>query len=95
MTITGKLGTVAAALALGAAPAIALAQGPNGHANGHANGHNPHSQSTPGPNASPGAKAKAYGYLCQKESKKHVAGQKGTPYSDCVAAAAKLRGHHS
>ncbi len=29
------------------------------------------------------------------ESKKHVAGQEGTPYSDCVAAAAKLRGHHS
>jgi hypothetical protein len=27
---------------------------------------------------------------CAKESKKHVAGQKGTPFSQCVSAAAKL-----
>jgi hypothetical protein len=30
------------------------------------------------------AKAKAYGKLCQNESKQHVAGQKGTPFSNCV-----------
>jgi hypothetical protein len=34
--------------------------------------------------------AKAYGFYCQKESKKHVAGQKGTPFSQCVTAMAKL-----
>jgi hypothetical protein len=45
---------------------------------------------TPGPNASLPAKAKAYGVYCQKESKKHVAGQKGTPFSQCVTAMAKL-----
>jgi RNA polymerase sigma factor (sigma-70 family) len=45
---------------------------------------------TPGPDASPAAKAKAYGVHCQGESKKHVAGQKGTPYSQCIKAAAKL-----
>jgi hypothetical protein len=28
---------------------------------------------------------------CATEVKKHVKGQKGTPYSDCVSAAAKLR----
>jgi hypothetical protein len=29
---------------------------------------------------------------CAKLSKKHVAGQSGTPYGKCVAAAAKLQG---
>ena len=48
------------------------------------------SQSTPGPNAPAGDKAKAYGKACQGESKKHVAGQKGTPFSQCVTAMAKL-----
>jgi hypothetical protein len=44
----------------------------------------------PGPSASPPAKAKAYGRHCQNQSKKHVAGQKGTPFSQCVTAMAKL-----
>lgn len=35
-------------------------------------------------------KAKAYGHYCQNQSKKHVAGQKGTPFSQCVTAMAKL-----
>jgi hypothetical protein len=36
------------------------------------------------------AKAKAYGKYCKTESKKHVKGQKGTPFSKCVTAMAKL-----
>jgi hypothetical protein len=32
---------------------------------------------------------------CANESKKHVAGQKGTPFSQCVSAAAKLLGQQS
>jgi hypothetical protein len=44
----------------------------------------------PGPNASPAAKGKAYGRYCQGQSKTHVAGQKGTPFSQCVTAMAKL-----
>ena len=40
---------------------------------------------------SPSSNAKAYGRACQSESKKHVAGQKGTPYSRCVSAAKKLQ----
>jgi hypothetical protein len=44
----------------------------------------------PGPGASPPAKAKAYGRYCQNQSKKHVTGQKGTPFSQCVTAMAKL-----
>lgn len=31
----------------------------------------------------------AYGKFCQTESKKHVAGQQGTPFSQCVKALAK------
>jgi hypothetical protein len=48
------------------------------------------SSSQPGPNASLPAKAKAYGRYCQNQSKTHVAGQKGTPFSQCVTAMAKL-----
>jgi hypothetical protein len=36
------------------------------------------------------AKAKAYGKRCQAESKNHVARTKGTPFSQCVTAMAKL-----
>jgi hypothetical protein len=43
----------------------------------------------PGPTASLPAQAKAYGRYCQNQSKRHVAGQKGTPFSQCVTAMAK------
>lgn len=46
--------------------------------------------STPGPGASLPAKAKAYGKDCQGESKTHVAGTPGTPFSKCVTDMAKL-----
>ena len=49
-----------------------------------------HVPATPGPNASLPAKAKAYGSYCQTESKSHIAGQTGTPFSQCVTAMAKL-----
>jgi hypothetical protein len=34
----------------------------------------------------------AYGFYCQAESKTHVAGTPGTPFSKCVTAMAKLAG---
>ena len=68
----------AAAVAALALPAVAVA----------GNSHKP--ASTPGPKASTQAKAHAYGKYCKTESKKHVAGQKGTPFSQCVTAMAKL-----
>lgn len=49
-----------------------------------------HTPKTPGPRAGLPAKAKAYGRYCQGESKKHVAGQRGTPFSNCVTDMAKL-----
>lgn len=36
------------------------------------------------------AQTRAFGKFCKGESKKHVAGQKGTPFSQCVTAMAKL-----
>ena len=35
------------------------------------------------------SQAKAYGRYCKNQSKQHVAGQKGTPFSQCVTAMAK------
>lgn len=94
MRLHTKLALVTAAMALSAAPA--LAGQPDGvpPAN-QGTAHNPGNSgagnsSTPGPKAGLPAKAKAYGRYCQAESKKHVDGQKGTPFSQCVTAMAKL-----
>ncbi len=46
--------------------------------------------SAPGPQAGLPSKAKAYGRYCKTQSKKHVEGEKGTPFSKCVTAMAKL-----
>jgi hypothetical protein len=99
-----KLAIVTGALALSVAPAMAAAGPPSsvppvnqGTSHSHGNGNNGNgngpnynpSPPTPGPGASLPAKAKAYGRYCQGESKKHVAGEKGTPFSQCVTAMAK------
>ena len=36
-------------------------------------------------------KGNAYGWYCRNESKNHAPGQKGTPFSQCVTAMAKLK----
>jgi len=72
-----------------ATPAVALANvDTHGPPAGH--GHKSAAKAAPGPKASMPAKAKAYGVFCRGESKKHVAGQHGTPFSQCVTAMAKL-----
>jgi hypothetical protein len=87
-------------MTLGLASA-ALASGPGTHGRSQsAPGHNRSQQtsatsttgSTTGTSStpSPSSNAKAYGRLCQGESKKHVAGQKGTPFSKCVTDMAHL-----
>jgi hypothetical protein len=75
MRLQSKLAVFAGSMALGVFPTVALGNG------GHPN------QSTSPTNAS---KAKAYGKFCQGESKKHVAGTPGTPFSKCVTDMAKL-----
>lgn len=99
MNVSSKTAALAAVLALSAAPAFAIPANPG-------TAHMPDNQGTqhiptkttpapttpvtPGPNASATAKGKAYGKYCADQSKKHVAGQKGTPFSQCVTAMAKI-----
>jgi hypothetical protein len=71
MRFTLKLGAGIATLALGFAPALAIAAHPNNGKHG--------SQ----------ADAKAFGRLCSKESKKHVAGGTATPFQQCLSAMKK------
>jgi hypothetical protein len=78
MRIQYKLGVVIATFALGFAP-VAVAAHPNNGKHG----------SQAGSHTSSSASAKALGKLCRTESKRHVAGQKGTPFSQCIAAMKK------
>jgi len=95
MKLQMKVAMVLGALALAAAPAMALASQPTnpGQGNGHSNGpkYTPEAPAakTPGPGASLPEKAKAYGRYCKGESKKHVKGEKGTAFSRCVTTMAK------
>jgi hypothetical protein len=74
MRLQSKLAVLAGTMVLGVSPAVALGT-PGGHPN-HSN--------------SQASKAKAYGKFCQGESKTHVAGTPGTPFSKCVTDMAKL-----
>lgn len=90
MKLQLKIAAVLGVLALAAVPALALANQPATH--GQGNGHGPEytpAPETPGPSAGLPEKANAYGVYCKGQSKKHVAGQKGTPFSQCVTAMAK------
>jgi hypothetical protein len=90
MKLQVKIAMVLGALALAVAPAMALGDQP---ADPGSQGNGPHYQpaapTPPGPNATPPEKAKAYGVHCKGFSKKHVKGEKGTPFSQCVTAMAK------
>jgi hypothetical protein len=95
MKLQTKVAATLAALALAAVPATVVANPPAGHGNGNTNGNGPEynpapeKPATPGTGASLPEKAKAYGVYCKDQSKKHVAGEKGTPFSQCVNAMAK------
>jgi len=99
MKLQTKLAATLAALALAAVPATGVANPPAEHGNGNANGNGPdynpapEKPETPGPGADLPEKAKAYGVYCKDESKKHVKGEKGTPFSQCVTAMAKAANH--
>jgi hypothetical protein len=97
MTLGTKGGLLLSCLALAVSPAVALASGspqnpgaPDNQGTQTAAANRPSDAGKPGPGASLPAKAKAYGRYCQTQSKKHVAGQRGTPFSQCVTAMAKL-----
>lgn len=92
MTTTRKstyVAIAAACVSLGGAASFATADQPDGLP------HGPQATNT----ASPDAPAKqptrterkrGYGVLCKNLSKRHVEGQKGTPFSQCVVALAKV-----
>ena len=85
MNFKSRIAVLAGTLALVLVPSAALAQGVD-----YAPGHPEHpAHPTPGPKASLPEKAKAYGVYCRGFSKKHVKGEKGTPFSRCVTAMAK------
>ena len=86
MNLRGTVAVAACGLALLGAGA-ALATGNHGNNEQTTNGSTSSETTTDGK-----PQGKAYGFYCQNESKKHVAGQKGTPFSQCVTAMAKL-GH--
>jgi hypothetical protein len=96
MRNTSSIAITAAVLALLVGPGLAAGDPPPGSPSGDHSQAGSHPAGTftietpPGPNASPEKKAKAYGKQCQGQSKKHVAGQKGTPFSQCVTALAKV-----
>jgi hypothetical protein len=106
MKITTRFAVLTATIAVGALPAVAIGAGiPDNAGTAHmpSNSGTAHMPADPGsqgtanrPDATPPAsaslpaKAKAYGRYCQNQSKKHVAGEKGTPFSKCVTAMAKL-----
>jgi hypothetical protein len=91
MRIQSKLAALTATMALGAAPALALGASSHSTASGsQGNQGTAHRLSTSGPSASEPAKAEDFGKDCQGESKSHVAGTPGTPFSDCVTDLAKL-----
>jgi hypothetical protein len=78
-----------------AVPSLAVAGGPPATPGKSANGHAHKTLIThddpPGPDASTASKARAYGRYCQDQKKrKHHKGEKGTSFSRCVHAMAKL-----
>ena len=103
MSFYARSAAVAAAITVMAAPAFAAdppAETPDQDHNPGAvhkpvtpppsNDGTDHKSATPGPKAGMPAKAKAYGRYCKDQSKKHEEGEKGTPFSQCVTAMAKL-----
>ncbi len=83
MRIPPRLALAAAAVTLLVAPA-AIATPPAGTGGPGASSA---AETAPGSGAPRG---KAYGWYCRAESRKHVKGEKGTPFSRCVTAMAHL-----
>jgi hypothetical protein len=88
MDIKRKIAALIGVAALLLTPTAALATGPE-YAPEHPTHPTHPIHPTPGPKSPLPQKAKAYGVYCRGFSKKHVQGQNGTPFSQCVTAMAK------
>ncbi|HET8954291.1 MAG TPA: hypothetical protein VFN18_01380 [Solirubrobacterales bacterium] len=73
-----------AVLSLGLFPAAGVADGPDYQPTPEGPKYEHPNHPPQGPKSEP--PGKAYGYHCRGFSKKHVKGQKGTPFSQCVHA---------
>lgn len=90
MKLQLKIAVVLGALALATVPGVSLAApSPTGSEHGNGPKYQPEKPETPGPKDPLPEQAKAYGVYCKNESRKHVKGEKGTPFSRCVNAMAK------
>jgi hypothetical protein len=91
MKIHSKFAAIAATLVLSATPAVAFAAPGGQHGKPTGKTH-----TSKGNGKTHTSKAKAYGKFCQGESKTHVAGTPGTPFSKCVTDMAKAaNGSHT
>lgn len=94
MKLTRNIAVALSALAFGAVPAVAVA---SGHGkSGTAPGKNKTTTTTTSTTTTtPGKSNAAYGRICAAEgaSKKHVAGSKGTAFSQCVTGLAHAAKH--
>jgi hypothetical protein len=88
MRIPHRIAATSVGLALALTPAVALAQGnPGQHGrSGRAPGQLKKSSNS----SSSTTTTRAYGKMCQGESKMHVKGTPGTPFSQCVKAMAQM-----
>jgi hypothetical protein len=79
--LRNRLAVVIGVIAIGSAMAVASTPAKPGNGNG------PKPFAT-GPSGAHGkkGKARAYGKRCKGVSKRHIAGEKGTPHSQCVHA---------
>jgi hypothetical protein len=96
MRQTLRIAILAGLLALAAtqtAAATQPAEPGNGHGKSNGPRYAPETPPPPGPKAPLPEQAKAYGVYCRGESKVHVAGTPGTPFSACVNAHAKAAVH--
>jgi hypothetical protein len=92
MRIHSTVAAAGAAIALAATPALGAGP-PADTPNRDSNPGVEQRQGEPGPKAGLPAKARAYGRYCQEQSKKRyeaAEGTRGTPFSQCVTAMAKL-----
>lgn len=80
----------AACVSFGAAAPFALADQPEGLPNGPKTTKTTPTTPTTPAKPTQAEKKQGYGVLCKKLSKKHVKGEKGTPFSQCVTAMAKV-----
>ena len=95
---SAKTAALAVGLAMMATPALAVGPSDNpgsdripaGTPTGTDNPGGESRPATPGPKAGLPAKARAYGRYCNTQSRKRVEGERGTPFSKCVTAMAKL-----